>query len=111
MVEKWGPLVHHATKFRASCIPHHANALWRENYSEDCLFLNIVSPNLKVRHELVGFYSTIQPKKPLPVVVFIHGGGYEIGDSEMYGYKTASETLVSEDIIFVSLNYRLGVLG
>lgn len=98
LVEKWGPMLHHATLFRASCIPHHKQGLVRENYSEDCLFLNVVSPNLK-------------PKKLLPVVVFIHGGGFEIGDSETYGYKTASETLVSQDIIFVSINYRLGVFG
>uniref|UniRef100_A0A1I7X4H8 Carboxylic ester hydrolase n=1 Tax=Heterorhabditis bacteriophora TaxID=37862 RepID=A0A1I7X4H8_HETBA len=47
----------------------------------------------------------------LPVFVFIHGGGFEIGDAETFGYKKASENFASEGIVFVTINYRLGPLG
>lgn len=42
-------------------------------------------------------------------MVFIHGGGFVTGssNSEMYG----AEFLLTEDVILVTLNYRLGVLG
>jgi len=43
----------------------------------------------------------------LPVIVFIHGGGY------IFGYSTLSgpSYLLTEDVIFVTMNYRLGFLG
>ncbi|CAI4225969.1 unnamed protein product [Auanema sp. JU1783] len=99
MVEKWNGLLHHAKRYKASCIPFHRDALMRENYSEDCLFLNIVTP------------KNMNPEKKYPVFVFVHGGGYEIGDTEMIGYKNASANFVTKDIIFVSVQYRLGPLG
>jgi para-nitrobenzyl esterase len=67
-----------------------------EPQSEDCLFLNVYSPGLD--------------KARRPVMVWIHGGAFSIGSgsSEMY----ATGTLASnQDIVLVTLNYRLGVLG
>lgn len=51
----------------------------------------------------------LSPRKPLGVMVWIHGGGFKFGDgSEMlYG----PDYLLSKDIVYVSMNYRLGVLG
>lgn len=51
----------------------------------------------------------LSPRKPLAVMVWIHGGGFKFGDSSemLYG----PDYLLSKDIVFVSLNYRLGVLG
>ncbi|KAJ3561270.1 hypothetical protein NP233_g10298 [Leucocoprinus birnbaumii] len=64
--------------------------------SEDCLFLNIVTP--------------AYGKAGLPVVIWIHGGGYAWGDAFHY----TPEDLVAEaggNIVAVVIQYRLGVFG
>ncbi|GJQ76635.1 hypothetical protein Trydic_g15495 [Trypoxylus dichotomus] len=65
--------------------------------SEDCLFLNVYTPKLPENGTLK------------PVMVWIHGGGFVWGsnNSQMYG----PEFLITEDVIIVAINYRLGVLG
>ncbi|KAL4709498.1 hypothetical protein ACJJTC_007229 [Scirpophaga incertulas] len=64
--------------------------------SEDCLYLNVYSPDIK-------------PNSPLPVMVWIHGGAFVCGsgDSMIYG----PEFLVRHGVIMVTFNYRLGALG
>lgn len=64
--------------------------------SEDCLYLNVYSPDIK-------------PNKPLPVMVWIHGGAFisGSGNDDFYG----PEFLVRQDVIVVTINYRLEVLG
>uniref|UniRef100_A0A182JVC2 Carboxylic ester hydrolase n=1 Tax=Anopheles christyi TaxID=43041 RepID=A0A182JVC2_9DIPT len=64
--------------------------------SEDSLKLNI-------------FTKTIKPTKPVPVMVYIYGGGFVEGTSgtELYG----PDYLIEKDIILVTFNYRLGALG
>jgi len=44
-----------------------------------------------------------------PVMVWIHGGGFSNGSggSSMHG----PDYIVEKDIVLVTLNYRLGVLG
>ena len=44
-----------------------------------------------------------------PVMVWIHGGGFYMGsgNSNLYG----PDHLVSEDVVLVTINYRLGALG
>jgi len=61
--------------------------------SEDCLFLNIHTPDV--------------PAGNLPVLVFFHGGGMALGSSDLY----RPDFLMDEDIILVTVNYRLNVLG
>ncbi|XP_012939536.1 acetylcholinesterase-1-like [Aplysia californica] len=65
---------------------------------EDCLLLNIFMQNL--------------PLDPMnhrrKVLVFIHGGGYSVGASREYDPGTL---ITTDDIIVVTLNYRLGILG
>lgn len=63
---------------------------------EDCLTLNVVAA------ESAGCES-------LPVIVFIHGGGYILGSSATPLYDGAA--LARRGCVYVSVNYRLGVLG
>ena len=70
--------------------------------SEDCLTLNVLAPS--------------RPSStPRPVMVFIHGGAYTLGTSAtpLYGGGSLVRRSLedSEGIVYVSLNYRLGVLG
>ncbi|MCT7660044.1 carboxylesterase/lipase family protein [Mycobacterium deserti] len=64
--------------------------------SEDCLTLNVVAPK-RPREE------------KLPVMVFIHGGGYFMGSSATPIYDGAA--LARKGCVYVSVNYRLGALG
>lgn len=47
------------------------------------------------------------PSGPLPVMFYIHGGGWLSGSGDLYG----PEYLLDRDVILVTLNYRLGPLG
>lgn len=66
--------------------------------SEDCLYLNVYSP---IRPSEV--------QKPLPVMVWIHGGAFQMdsGSENLY----SPEYLIDKGVIVVTLNYRLGPLG
>jgi len=64
--------------------------------SEDCLTLNVVTPEGR-------------SDEPLPVMVFIHGGGYILGSSATPLYDGAA--LARRGCVYVSVNYRLGALG
>lgn len=62
--------------------------------SEDCLYMNVWRP-------------AMQPEKPLPVMVFIHGGGLVRGAASWY----PGQYLAQHEIVVVTFNYRLGRLG
>ena len=64
--------------------------------SEDCLVLNISTPAVDDGRR--------------PVLVWIHGGGYRGGQSNVPWYDGASFG-TNGDIVVVSVNYRLGALG
>jgi para-nitrobenzyl esterase len=67
-----------------------------QSMSEDCLTLNVVTPE--------------DPSaEPLPVMVFVHGGGYILGSSATPLYDGAA--LARGGCVYVSVNYRLGALG
>ena len=69
--------------------------------SEDCLYLNIYAPPLRIN-------SIPQDEKRLPVMVWIHGGGNTSGMTSEYN----PEVLVkSQNVIVVSIAYRLGLFG
>lgn len=46
-------------------------------------------------------------KPLLPVMIWFHGGGYVKGSSSQFG----PQFMMREDIVLVTVNYRLGVLG
>eukprot|EP00158_Paraphelidium_tribonemae_P005147 Partr_v1_DN27188_c0_g1_i1_m15608 putative ACEtylcholinesterase len=69
--------------------------------SEDCLFLEIYAPVL----------TRLQDDKPLPVLVWIHGGGWLLGSGEMLGIQDPSYMVHHRDVIVVQIQYRLGPLG
>ncbi|CAG9790525.1 unnamed protein product [Diatraea saccharalis] len=64
--------------------------------NEDCLVLNVYSP------------SDVQ-NTTLPVIVFLHGGGFGVGSGSpaIYG----PQYLVSHGVVVVSINYRLNAYG
>ena len=50
----------------------------------------------------------LKEKKKLPVMVYVHGGGFYSGTGNSGGPKYFMDT---EEIVLVTLNYRLGALG
>ncbi|XP_055676742.1 venom carboxylesterase-6 [Lutzomyia longipalpis] len=79
--------------------PHRNILLDTFKGDEDCLFLNIYTPELPNR--------TRHPQ--LPVMVWIHGGGFAFGSGNSFLY--GPDYLVAEGIVLVTINYRLGPLG
>ena len=65
---------------------------------EDCLYLNVWRAA-----------EASQDKKP--VMVWVHGGGFEIGGTADPGYDFQNFVTENPDVILVSIPYRLGVLG
>ncbi|KAK0482569.1 Alpha/Beta hydrolase protein [Armillaria novae-zelandiae] len=81
--------------------------------SEDCLFLNYC---------LLGIFSVYIPEqldspKNLPVVIWIHGGGYDVGGAN--GFTPGPDLFNGNDlvresgdkVIVVVIQYRLGLFG
>lgn len=64
-------------------------------YSEDCLSLNV--------------WAGVDGEADKPVLVFIHGGGNTTGGSSCDVYD--GTYLAQNGVVFVSINYRVGILG
>lgn len=73
--------------------------------SEDCLFLDVFVPE--------DVFSKKNESCGAAVLVWIYGGGYTGGtkNTNPAGLLAASGNSSNGDIIYVSLNYRLGALG
>ncbi|TFL04269.1 Alpha/Beta hydrolase protein [Pterulicium gracile] len=69
--------------------------------SEDCLFLNVHVPRFELKNN---------NGKRLPVVVWIHGGGYMAGNAAIYD-GTHLVHLSNQRVIAVVLQHRLGLFG
>jgi para-nitrobenzyl esterase len=91
--------VRDAKRFGAPCAQNVAgdwNQHDAESSSEDCLYLNVMTPQWPL-------------KKPFPVMFWIHGGANTAGTASSELYKDG--TLVEHGIVLVTANYRLGVFG
>jgi para-nitrobenzyl esterase len=63
--------------------------------TEDCLYLNVWTP-------------AQSEGGPRPVMVWIHGGANHLGQGDSYD---SSRLSVSQDVVVVTINYRLGLFG
>jgi para-nitrobenzyl esterase len=74
-----------------------------EPHSEDCLSLNVWTPEIASAPEA--------PAGPgRPVMVFIHGGGFTSGSGSVFLYR-GGQLVRNGDAVVVTINYRLGALG
>ncbi len=93
-----------ATRFGPACLQktkltpaeQDAEGAAPKEVSEDCLTLNVWTPAAKTDH-------------PLPVMVWLHGGGHVAGTGALPYYDGTS--FAHDGVILVTLNYRLGLLG
>jgi len=68
--------------------------VFRDEMSEDCLYLNVWTP---------------ADAKKLPVMFWIHGGGFIAGSASEP--RQDGERMAGRGVVVVSLNYRMGVFG
>ncbi|MGJ5815785.1 carboxylesterase/lipase family protein [Paludibaculum fermentans] len=88
-----------ATAFGARCMQAHIydDMIFRDpGPSEDCLTLNIWTPAKSA-------------KEKLPVMFWVHGGGFQAGGSSEP--RQDGEVLAAKGVIVVSVNYRMGIFG
>jgi para-nitrobenzyl esterase len=87
--------VRDAGNFGPACPQLARFGLTEASDAEDCLSLNVSRPR------------TIPAGRRLPVLVWIHGGAFVGGSSNLYRL----DALARKDLVVVSANYRLGVFG
>ncbi|HMH05155.1 MAG TPA: carboxylesterase family protein, partial [Terriglobales bacterium] len=91
--------IRNAQEFGPRCMqgPIYPDMVFRDaGGSEDCLLLNVWTP-------------AKNPKAQLPVMVWIHGGGFMAGASSEP--RQDGEVLAKRGAVVVSMNYRLGIFG
>ncbi|XP_047479106.1 cholinesterase 1-like isoform X2 [Penaeus chinensis] len=84
---KWPPSCPQVTKGKQLI---HVKEIMGE---EDCLYLNVFTPSMQ--------------EKNYPVMVYIHGGAFLTGNASRHN----PELFLDQDIVVVTIQYRLGVLG
>ena len=111
------PLTEHGLRFKSPQPPSHKGAWSADRFrpscpqpsqytgadkmiyevNEDCLYLNIYTPKASENKE-----------KPSPVMIYIHDGNFIHGSGNRFpGHMLAA----SQDVVVVTFNYRLGILG
>jgi len=92
--------VRDATMFGAHCAQIHVfdDMIFQDSGpSEDCLYLNVYAP------------ADASSKSRLPVMFWIHGGGYSGGGGDEPRHN--GDFLPTKGVVLVTINYRLGVFG
>ncbi|XP_046744724.1 venom carboxylesterase-6-like [Diprion similis] len=88
-----------AKSYGSPCVqPSAIHVSWMDETptgAEDCLYLNVYTPGANFSAYL------------LPVIFFIHGGGFQFGSADVYG----PHYLLNRDVVMVTPNYRLGAFG
>ncbi len=87
-----------ATEFGARCAQNRVfdDMVFRDEMSEDCLYLNVWTPAKSA-------------DEGLPVMVWIYGGGFQAGSASEP--RQDGERLAGKGVVVVSMNYRMGVFG
>jgi para-nitrobenzyl esterase len=85
-----------ATSFGAPCAQNSGGRGMLESSSEDCLFLNVWTPEWP-------------PRAPKPVMFWMHGGGNYGGSAGSANFD--GESLARHGVVLVSANYRLTAFG
>lgn len=89
-----------------------------DNYSEDCLFLNVWTPTNATLNDVEAKslgtgggtqWATTNTSSKLPVYVWIYGGRFAGGATSDPLYDGAG--LAAKGVVVVTMNYRLGALG
>lgn len=79
-----------------------------EYTSEDCLHLDVQVPKAAFDQRKIADSRTL-----LPIVVWIHGGGYVQGHKSEYGdgsgLITRAKEIGGDGVMWVAINYRLGM--
>eukprot|EP00753_Platysulcus_tardus_P009999 PLAT2467.8.p1 GENE.PLAT2467.8~~PLAT2467.8.p1 ORF type:complete len:553 (-),score=255.23 PLAT2467.8:191-1792(-) len=96
--ESWAPAVRDALEYGPGCWQPDHNPDVPKNQSEDCLNLNVWTPDVS------GNY---------PVMIFIHGGSFKEGSNQgpFDMYKGSVIVNRTRNVVVVNINYRLFVLG
>ena len=93
-----------ATKYSASCIQSASSfgTLNNGEISEDCLYLNVYTPVLPAQGDKFS--------SGRPVAVYFYGGAFKQGSASMVDYD-GGNFASRNDVIVVTVNYRVGALG
>jgi len=98
-VEAWEGVWDNSESMSAVCLQRGAMA-W-EVPSEDCLYLTVATPAL--------LDGAIQGNASLPVMFWIHGGGWVWGSGGPVAFNP--DFFMDKGVVHVGINYRLGFLG
>ena len=107
--DEYEPNGYEALQYGARCPQPIWNPKDQLRGEEDCLYMNIWAPA-----------GAIKNLSKLPVMVFFHGGGFMAGgadktyhaaDSEIIELYSGKSFAADQDIVLVTVNFRLGILG
>jgi len=89
---RWGATPQRGRPFESTVVPEPSVE------GVEVLNLNVLAPSRALSHDSL-----------LPVIVWIHGGGYVSGSAASPWYD--GERIASNSVVFISISYRLGIEG